>query len=57
VDAYTTGVAHEFQRPPASRSRRTGILLIAGDKTSIIRTMADRLYDEYIEEIRKEGLI
>jgi hypothetical protein len=43
--------------------RRTGILLIGGDKTGdnrwydIHAPMADRLYDEYIEEIRKEGLI
>ncbi|CAN5207974.1 hypothetical protein BH24GEM2_BH24GEM2_10650 [soil metagenome] len=39
------------------------ILLIGGDKTGDNRwydihvPMADRLYDEYIEEIRKEGLI
>jgi hypothetical protein len=43
--------------------RRTGILLIGGDKTGDNRwydthvPLADRLYDEYIEEIRKEGLI
>jgi hypothetical protein len=43
--------------------RRTAILLIGGDKTGNDRfyeeytPIADRLYDEYIEEIRKEGLI
>jgi hypothetical protein len=43
--------------------RRTAILLIGGDKTGNDRfyekmiPIADRLYDIYIEEIRKEGLI
>jgi len=43
--------------------RRTAILLIGGDKTGdkafYIRMVAsaDRLYDEYLQEIRKEGLI
>jgi hypothetical protein len=43
--------------------RRTAILLIGGDKTGIKRfyeemiPLADRLYDEYIEELRKERLI
>lgn len=43
--------------------RRTAILLIGGDKTGDDRfyerfiTVADRLYDEHIEELRKEGLI
>jgi hypothetical protein len=43
--------------------RRTAILLIAGDKTGDDRfykkmiPVADRLYDDYIEELRKEGLI
>ena len=43
--------------------RRTVILLIAGDKTGDDRfykkmiPVADRLYDDYIEELRKEGLI
>ena len=43
--------------------RRTAILLIGGDKTGdkafydrMIR-VADRLYDQYINEIRKEGFI
>jgi hypothetical protein len=43
--------------------RRTAILLVGGDKTGIKRfyeemiPLADRLYDEYIEELRKERLI
>ncbi|SRR6266545_22456 len=43
--------------------RRSAILLIGGDKTGDERfyermiPVADRLYDEYIDELRKEGLI
>ena len=43
--------------------RRTSILLIGGDKTGNNRfyeeyvPVADSLYDEHIEELRKEGLI
>jgi hypothetical protein len=43
--------------------RRHAILLIGGDKTGDDRfyermiPLADRLYDQYLEEIRKEGLI
>jgi hypothetical protein len=43
--------------------RRTAILLIGGDKTGDGRfydrmiPIADALYDTYIDEIRKEGLI
>jgi hypothetical protein len=43
--------------------RRSAILLIGGDKTGdnrfYVRTIpiADALYDTYIDEIRKEGLI
>jgi hypothetical protein len=43
--------------------RRTAILLIGGDKTGDTRfyermiPVADGLYDSYISEIRKEGLI
>ena len=43
--------------------RRTAILLIGGDKTGNKRfykqmiPVADRLYDEHIEELRREGLI
>jgi hypothetical protein len=43
--------------------RRNAILLIGGDKTGNDRfyeeytPIADRLYDLYIEELRKEGLI
>ena len=44
-------------------SRRTSILLIGGDKTGNDRfyeefvPVADNLYDEHLEELRKEGLI
>ncbi|WP_404787423.1 type II toxin-antitoxin system RelE/ParE family toxin [Altericista sp. CCNU0014] len=43
--------------------RRTAILLIGGDKTGDKRfydkyiPMADRLYDVYLDELRKEGLL
>lgn len=43
--------------------RRTAILLIGGDKTGNDRwydeyvPLADKLYDECIEELKKEGLI
>jgi hypothetical protein len=43
--------------------RRTAILLIGGDKTGNERwyeryvPIADRLYDEHLHELRKEGLI
>ena len=43
--------------------RRSAILLIGGDKTRDNRfyermiPVADALYDDYINEIRKEGLI
>ncbi|MBL4712295.1 MAG: type II toxin-antitoxin system RelE/ParE family toxin [Gammaproteobacteria bacterium] len=43
--------------------RRSAILLVGGDKTGNDRfydeyiPVADRLYDEHIEELRKEGLI
>ena len=43
--------------------RRTAILLIGGDKTGNNRfydemiPIADRLYDEHLNELRKEGLI
>jgi hypothetical protein len=43
--------------------RRTAILLIGGDKTGVkafydrIVPLADRLFDQYLAEIRKEGLI
>jgi hypothetical protein len=43
--------------------RRTAILLIGGDKTGDDRfykrmiRIADRLYEDYIAELRKEGLI
>jgi hypothetical protein len=43
--------------------RRTAILLIGGDKTGDNRfyetyiPIADRLYDVYLEELKKEGLL
>ena len=43
--------------------RRTAILLIGGDKTGNDRfyeeyiPIADRLYNEYLEELRREGLL
>ena len=43
--------------------RRTAVLLIGGDKTGNDRfyeayiPIADRLYDAYLEELRREGLI
>jgi hypothetical protein len=43
--------------------RRSAILLIGGDKTGDKRfyetmiPVADRLYDEHIEELKKEGLL
>lgn len=43
--------------------RRSAVLLIGGDKTGDNRwyermvPIADRLYDEYIAELQKEGLI
>ena len=43
--------------------RRTAILLIGGDKTGDDRwyvthiPIADRLYDEHLEQLRQEGLI
>jgi hypothetical protein len=43
--------------------RRTAILLVGGDKTGDDRfyetfiPVADRLYDEYLDELRREGLI
>jgi len=43
--------------------RRTAILLLGGDKTGDDRfydrmiPAADKLYDVYIEELKKEGLI
>lgn len=43
--------------------RRAAILLIAGDKTGDNRwytvnvPIADRLYDEHLEQLKKEGLI
>jgi hypothetical protein len=44
-------------------SRRTGILLLGGDKTGNDRwyeeqvPVADRLYDEHLRQLKREGLI
>ena len=44
-------------------NRRTSILLIGGDKTGddrfyeVLVPIADELYDEHLEELRREGLI
>ena len=51
------GHAHAFD------PRRSAILLVGGDKTGDERwyethvPIADRLYDEHLEQLRKEGLI
>jgi hypothetical protein len=59
-------------RPPAGNiqilfafdPRRTAILLIGGDKThrwrewyDLMIPLADDLYDEYLAELREEGLL
>jgi len=59
-------------RPPATNirilfvfdPRRTAILLLGGDKTDrwtewyrLNVPIADRLYDEYLESLRREGLL
>ncbi len=66
------GVMRELRTQSAGRPlrvfyafdpRRTSILLIGGDKTGNDRfyeeyvPVADALYDEHLEELRKEGLI
>ena len=51
---------HDLANPDV---RRTSILLIGGDKTGKDRfyedyvPVADHLYDEHLDELRKEGLI
>ena len=71
-EAHATESCESFERRAAGgRSesfyafdpRRTSILLIGGDKTGNDRfyeeyvPVADDLYDEHLEELRKEGLI
>ena len=59
----TKSTGHPLRTLYAFDPRRTAILLIGGDKTGDNRwyetyvPIADRLYDEYLEQIRKEGLI
>jgi hypothetical protein len=54
---------HPFRTFFAFDPRRTAILLIGGDKSGDERfydrmvPIADDLYDEYLAELRKEGLI
>ena len=54
---------HPLRTLYAFDPRRTAILLIGGDKTGNNRwyetyiPIADSLYDEYLEQLRKEGLI
>ena len=54
---------HPLRTLYAFDPRRTAILLIGGDKTGNDRwyvefiPVADRLYDDHIEQLRMEGLI
>lgn len=54
---------HPLRTLYAFDPRRSAILLIGGDKTGDNRwydtnvPVADRLYDEHLEQLRKEGLI
>ncbi len=54
---------HPYRTLYAFDPRRSAILLIGGDKTGDDRwydvnvPVADRLYDEHLEQLRKEGLI
>ncbi len=54
---------HPYRTLYAFDPRRSAILLIGGDKTGDGRwyetnvPLADRLYDEHLEQLRKEGLI
>ena len=59
----TQMAGHPLRTLFAFDPRRTAILLIGGDKTGDDRfyermiPMADNLYEIYLEELRKEGLI
>ena len=72
IRGSTVGHMRELRKQHAGRPyrvlyafdpRRTAILLIGGDKTGDDRwydriiPVADRLYVEHLEELRKEGLI
>lgn len=54
---------HPLRTLYAFDPRRSAILLVGGDKTGDERwyethvPIADRLYDEHLEQLRKEGLI
>lgn len=54
---------HPLRMLYAFDPRRTAIILLGGDKTGDDRwyevnvPRADRLYDTYLEELRKEGLL
>lgn len=57
----TQHAGHPFRTLYAFDPRRTAILLIGGDKTGDGRwyadhvPVADRLYDEHLEQLRREG--
>ncbi len=59
----TQHAGHPLRTLFAFDPRRTAILLIGGDKTGDDRfydrmvPLADRLYDDYLAELRKEGLL
>jgi hypothetical protein len=59
----TQHAGHAFRTLYAFDPRRVAILLIGGDKTGDDRwyetyiPIADRLYDEHLEQLREEGLI
>ncbi len=59
----TQQAGHPLRTLYAFDPRRTAILLIGGDKTGDDRwydvhvPLADRLYDEHLEQLRKEGQI
>ena len=54
---------HPFRMLYAFDPRRHAVILLGGDKTGDDRwydrnvPRADRLYDEYVEALRKEGLL
>jgi hypothetical protein len=56
------GAVTEVEYTDAFDPRRAAILLIAGDKTRDRRfyermtPIADRLYDEHLEQLKREGL-
>ena len=59
----TQRAGHPLRLLYAFDPRRTAILLIGGDKTGVANwyetyiPIADRLYDEHLEQLRKEGHI